>query len=161
MIERRHHEHRAEQQRLADLGDELAGAGNPYPRLRRSADLEPARDEDETDHEQQHADAARDAMELGVVEPRRNQQPRRIAENRDAGEAERDQCHEDRESAHRRVSASSGSGRYRDGLVAILLEQREQAVAAHEMQRADHHQIVAVVLEQRFDLRQPLAIALA
>src|SRR4051812_34625404 len=46
----------------------------------------------------------------------------------------------------------------RHGLVAVLRQQLEQAVASDEVQRADHDEHVLVLLEERLDLGQPLAV---
>ncbi len=53
------------------------------------------------------------------------------------------------------------SVRQDDGLVPRALQELQQAIAAHEMQCAHHHEVVAILVEQRFDLRQPFAIARA
>src|SRR6185295_5325867 len=58
-------------------------------------------------------------------------------------------------------SARRLGGRYRYGLVAITPEQSEQAFAADEMQSADHHEVVAILIEQRLDFWKPLTIARA
>src|SRR5689334_2671459 len=46
-------------------------------------------------------------------------------------------------------------------LVAVFRQQLEQSVVPDEVQRADHDEHVLVAIEQRLDLRQPLAIARA
>src|SRR5687767_11281195 len=56
-------------------------------------------------------------------------------------------------------SARRLGGGYCYGFVAIALEQCQQAIPPYEMQGADHHQEVAVFLEQGFDLWQPLTVA--
>ena len=65
--------------------------GQAEPQALPVGHLEAARDDDETDDQQPHADAARDAVKLRIVEPRRHHQPGRIAEDGDAGEPQRNQ----------------------------------------------------------------------
>ena len=58
----------------------------------------------------------------------------------------------------RSVRGAERSRRQDDGIVPRAFQQLQQAIAAHEVQRADHHEVVAVIVEQCFDLRQPFAI---
>ena len=149
-------------QRLADLGDELARAASRIRGFRRSATLSRRAANTKPTTSSDMRDAARDAMELGVVEQRRDQQPGRVGEQRDAGECRaRSGRGRSRSARTAAVSASTWRRVRATALWPSLLEQCEQAVAAHEMQRAHDHQVVAVFLEQRLDLRQPLAIARA
>src|SRR3954452_11215576 len=47
------------------------------------------------------------------------------------------------------------------GSVAVALQQIQQPVTSDEVQGSHHHQHVVIGVQQRFDLRQPLAVALA
>ena len=85
-----------------------------------------------------------------------------ITEQGDAGKTKRDQAEEDREAAHYELTCCAQRGRGQDHrLVARALQQFQQAIPADEVQGAHHHEIVAIVVEQRLDLGQPLAVARA
>ena len=65
--------------------------GQSEPQALPIGNLEAPRGEDEPDDQQCHADAARDPVEFGIVQPGRYQQPGRVAEDRDASEPQRNQ----------------------------------------------------------------------
>ena len=161
--EHRQHEHRAEHEGLRRARAQKSRRRQAVAEARAVRDLQPSRDEEEAHEQREHRDAARDAVEFEIEAERLRELPGGIREQR--------RC--------RRAPARSGRGRSRNcastcvasvyapdatrAVVAVtrVFSSSSRPSLADEMQRADHDQVVLVVLEQRLDLRQPLAVARA